>query len=163
MEVWKEIFDGYQVSNRGMVRSTKGSATKYLALRHNKGYLQVHLWVDGRSIYPFVHRLVADAFIPKVDGKTQVNHINGEKTDNCVENLEWCTNSENQRHRFSVLKQDGGRKSIPVRCIETKIVYPSVKEASATNYVDSSSIVRCCKGKAGTAGGYHWEYASKGG
>lgn len=63
-----------------------------------KGYLRVRLLFDGKYINYRVHRLVAMAFLPKLEGKNQVNHINGIKDDNKLENLEWCNNQENQLH-----------------------------------------------------------------
>jgi hypothetical protein len=63
-----------------------------------KGYLRVRLLFDGKYINYRVHRLVAIAFLPKLEGKNQVNHINGIKHDNRLENLEWCNNQENQIH-----------------------------------------------------------------
>jgi hypothetical protein len=63
-----------------------------------KGYLRVRLLFDGKYINYRVHRLVAIAFLPKLEGKNQVNHINGIKDDNRLENLEWCNNQENQIH-----------------------------------------------------------------
>jgi hypothetical protein len=115
MEVWKDVngFEGlYQVSNLGRVKSLERFVVnwagtnslrkqKFLSIRKSKlGYLDVKLCKDSIK-YPLrVHRLVAMAFIPNTDKKTQVNHINGIKTDNRVENLEWVTGSENKIHAF---------------------------------------------------------------
>lgn len=94
METFKKIenFNNYSISNLGNVRNDKtGRILKY----HTKpnGYKQVQL---GRKITPqYIHRLVAIAFIPNIHNKPQVNHINGDKGDNRVENLEWVTASEN--------------------------------------------------------------------
>ena len=66
--------------------------------KDEKGYLRMRLSFDGKYINYRVHRLVAIAFLPKLEGKNQVNHINGIKDDNRLENLEWCNNKENQLH-----------------------------------------------------------------
>ena len=156
MEVWKDIYDGYQVSNIGRVRSLKRN--KLLTAReHHKGYLHIHLRVNGRDVMPKVHRLVAEAFIDNPDNLPQVNHINGNKQDNRVENLEWCTNQQNVKHSYDAL----GRKSYERRvlCVESNEAFRSAKEAGERLGIDRSAISKCCKGKRETAGGYHWEYA----
>ena len=100
---WKQIdgFAGYEISSDGRVRSFKRG--KPLVLRQylrNRGYCYVYLYCSGKYHAKLVHRLVASAFLRRVDGKSQVNHKNGIKTDNDVGNLEWVTNLENV-HAFN--------------------------------------------------------------
>lgn len=95
-EKWKDIegYDGvYQVSDLGRVRSHKSGEWRVMRARNNgTGYLQVQLWKNGKRKFTYVHRLVAQAFIPNSDeSKTQINHINECKSDNRVSNLEYCT------------------------------------------------------------------------
>lgn len=114
-EIWKDIigYEGlYQVSNFGRVKSCerfvfhfKGGMRK-LKEKQRKlildsyGYLIVDLYKEGKGQIKKVHRLVASAFIQNTENKKSVNHKNGIKSDNKVENLEWCTDSENQIHAF---------------------------------------------------------------
>lgn len=104
-EIWKDIqgYEGlYQVSNFGNVRSLKYNHTKEIKLLKPQTTPKGYLWVCLKGKKVMVHRIVANTFISNLDNKTQVNHINGDKTDNRKENLEWCTNSENQLHAYKL-------------------------------------------------------------
>ena len=118
IEDWKDIVDypNYQVSNLGNVKSKerytrqrKGfSLRKERILKQNKdhkGYMQVILYNENGYKHFKVHRLVADAFITKIDGKNHINHIDGNKEHNFVDNLEWCTIQENNKHYREVLRE----------------------------------------------------------
>lgn len=114
MEKWKDIqgFNGYyQVSNKGRVRSFRYKASKKgrrdnpVMLKPNKkknGYVQYGLTKNGATKTFTAHRLVAIAFLPNKDDKLQINHIDGIKHNNNVENLEWCTASHNRKHAFKI-------------------------------------------------------------
>ena len=96
--MWVDIegFAGWQVSSDGQIRRASTGRLKYLE-PHN-GYLRTEFKVNGARKRMRVHRLVAAAFLPNPDGKPDINHINGDKTDNRAENLEWCTPQDNIKH-----------------------------------------------------------------
>lgn len=105
-EVWKKIddYDGlYEVSNLSRVRSLKFNKTKILSQINCNGYKNVILCKGGKNKVKGVHRLLAISFIPNPMSKADVNHINGIKSDNRVENLEWATRKENIQHSFKFL------------------------------------------------------------
>lgn len=106
-EIWKDIagYEGlFQVSNLGRVKSLpRKNVTKEKILNggdNGDGYIRVSL---SNKFY-YVHRLVADAFIPKIEGKDFVNHKDEVKSNNNVDNLEWCTNQENIIHSRAKLR-----------------------------------------------------------
>jgi hypothetical protein len=104
MELWKDItsYEGsYWVSNFGRVKSCR----KVLKCYCNGKYVQVMLGRKGKQ--PLIHRLVAEAFIPNPENKPQVNHIDGNKLNNNVDNLEWCTCAENMIHCVNLLGKKG--------------------------------------------------------
>ncbi len=102
MDIWKDVIgfeNYYQVSNLGHVYSLR--TKKILKNGFSRGYPKVNLSIDSKKTMFEIHRLVAIAFIPNTENKRYVNHINGIKTDNRLENLEWVTASENNIHAYN--------------------------------------------------------------
>ena len=181
-EIWKDIegYEGkYQVSSFGRVRSldrmvpTVHNATRMVKGKtltpwtDRYGYHHVNLWRDCKMKSQQVHRLVAAAFIKNPDGLPEVNHKNEDKTDNRVENLEWCNTDYNINYGNRTKKVSATRisqailgKGVEQLTISGEHVrtYDSIREASRATGADKAVIVRCCKGKTQTAGGYRWRY-----
>ena len=130
-EIWKDIkeYEGlYQVSNLGRVKSfprngTQVNAIKILTLKlHHTGYYRVTLSKNNKRIDKLVHRLVAETFIPNPNRKPQVNHKDGDKLNNRVDNLEWNTCLENVQHSiYTGLRNDKGCNSKRARFKESDI------------------------------------------
>ena len=163
MEEWKDIADYegiYQVSNLGRVKSlgnNKSRQEKILKLQlHRTGYLLVKLCKEGKKRNYKVHRLVAQAFIPNPDNKSQVNHRDENKSNNKVENLEWMTCKENINHGTRT-----SRTCKPICGINIKtnkrIEFPSTAEAGRSGF-DPCHIVNCLKGRRKTHKGHRWFY-----
>ncbi len=101
-EIWKDIkdFEGlYQISNFGRVKSLKTGKILKQTIKEN-GYLQIGLYKNNKKYYFLVHRLVTEAFIDNPNNYPQVNHISGIKSENNVDNLEWCNASQNGKHAY---------------------------------------------------------------
>ena len=104
-EIWKDVvgYEGiYKISNFGRVKSFKQNKVVILKKVLNDGYYSIGLRKDGKRFKAKIHRLIAQAFIPNPDNKPFVNHIDGNKQNNCIENLEWVTGSENVRHAWQI-------------------------------------------------------------
>lgn len=125
MEVWKIIYNDYAISNLGNLKSLKYGKEKPIKLqKDSKGYLKANLLSNGKTIRCRIHRLVAMAFIPNFENKEQVNHINGIKDDNRLENLEWCTAKENTKHAFkNNLTNRKGVKNSHCKLKETDVIF----------------------------------------
>lgn len=165
-EIWKTIMgcEGkYQISNLGRVKSLCRKKGAILKTRINEfGYEIVGISRHGKRKNIRVHRLVAEAFIFNPNGFPCVNHKDENKSNNNVENLEWCTYQYNNTYGNRIKKQLAVtgkpvvQKSIGGRFIA---VYPSMAQAQKNTGVDFRNISKCCVGRHKTAGGYVWEYA----
>lgn len=168
LEIWRDIkgYEGfYQVSNLGRVRNSM--TDKILKPVPNHRYLRVTLCKNGVHKLFRIHRLVAQAFIPNPDNLPTVNHKDQDKTNNCVDNLEWSDmeyqiNYGDRNNRVSQKQINDPNKSKPVVQYTLDMVfvaeYPSAREASRQTGVDYGNIKHCCNGKFKTAGGYIWKY-----
>lgn len=166
MPEWREIigYEGiYEVSNKGEVRSlwNRYSGKSPILKQHtsHKGYKLVCLCAKGNQKTFLVHRLVAEAFLPNPDSLPCVNHKDEDKTNNNVDNLEWCSYYSNNVYGHRLTKS-AARKGMPVRCIETGVIYPNAHIAQRVTGVQQSKIWMCCHGLRKTAGKFHWELCS---
>ena len=165
-EIWKDIsgYAGiYQISSLGRVKSlSRISNNRTLSEKlltpslSNSGYACICLSNNKYKKYSFIHRIIAQSFIPNPMGKKQVNHIDGVKANNSIDNLEWATNSENQKHayknnlnRISELqkKRTSEAKSSSVIDTESNIIYSSIREALKTVSIPYSTLCTMLRGE----------------
>lgn len=164
MNTWKVLpsNSNYAVSDDGQIMSLR--ANKILSPKHNwDGYLRIQIWGHCSCRFVVVHRLIAEAFLPKPDFENPViNHKNGNKSDNRVENLEWVTQQENIRHawRTGLSKQRLNQNGKPVRQLtkngELVAEYPSMKAVERALGIHASHISYATI-HHGTANGFRWE------
>lgn len=179
---WKDI-DGYEgkyrVNQFGEVYSVRrtvkfGKATRIiggtvLRQRHDTNGYAIVCLCDGRGDKrpKKVHRIVAEAFIPNPGNLPCVNHKDEDKDNNDVSNLEWCTVEYNNNYgthqqRSSLSRINHPKRSKAVRCVETGIIYPSMREAERKTGVNQSQIWHCIKTPHKTARGFHWAFVKEG-
>lgn len=186
-EIWRDIvgYEGlYQVSNMGRVRSLdrigKGrwgympkKGVMLSQTTDTSGYKIVNLWKDNIIKSPKVHRLVAQAFIPNPSNLPQVNHKDEVKTNNCVDNLEWCSVKYNNNYGTRIERVSNSMKgkhinrkdwSKPILQFtkqgEFVAEYPSIREAVRQTGIIRQNISSCCNNKRNykSAGGYVWKF-----
>lgn len=180
-EIWKDV-EGYeslyQISNQGKVRSLdrsvinngsiqfiKGKILK--PINNGHGYLYINLCKDSKIKRTAIHRLVAKAFIYNPDNLSQVNHKNEIKSDNRVENLEWCDSKYNANYGNRNAKCTESKRNKygkKVKQYDTNnnlinIIY--MGDAIKIKKIHYANLIKCCKGKQKTTGGYIWRYADE--
>lgn len=181
-EVWKDIpnYEGYyQVSNLGNVKSLKKwCGNKYISkwkneeknirqATHYHGYKYVYLSKNKERKKKYVHRLVAETFIPNPNNLKEINHIDGNKQNNSINNLEWCTRKENVIHSYKNKlliakrgKDNKNSKAVTQYDIKGNIIkeWYCIKDVTRELGIADISISRCCRNKQKTAGNYIWKY-----
>lgn len=166
MEVWKNVkgYEGlYQVSSEGRVKSLKFSKERILKVgKEGGGYLFVNLCKEGKVKKFKVHRLVASTFLPNPDNLLEINHIDEDKTNNRVENIEYCDRSYNINYGNRNEKMAKSR-SIPILQFTKQSDFirrwESGTQIEKELGIKQSNISKCCKGKCKTAYGFVWMYA----
>ena len=176
-EIWKDIYfieNGieydyrrlYQVSSKGRVKSLSynhtGKERILKAAKTKDGYLHVQLCTDKKKKWFRVNRLVAFMFIPNDDPehKTDVNHIDENKENNLVENLEWCNRKQNCNHgtRNEKIAKSLSKKVIGCSLTDTKvIILQSTQQAKKFGF-NQGNICECCNGRRKSHKGYRWYY-----
>ena len=165
-EEWRTIdfANNYEVSNTGLVRNRN---TKYILKGREtlSGYLQVSLKIDEKNKFmnQYIHRLVAQFWLKEIENKEEVNHIDGDKTNNNVNNLEWVTKKENADHKINVLKKKNtSNKKVGMFNKQEQLIkiFNSVKEAGQYFNKNRINIDNALKHKKNqqTAYGYIWKY-----
>ena len=175
IEIWEDIpgYEGYyQISNLGNVKSLKRETNnnhgkeEYIKSQEiRNGYYSVSLWKEGKGKHYTIHRLLAELFIPNPDDKPQVNHIDGNKLNNNLLNLEWVTQEENARHAYmnGLIQQ----KTTPVIQYDKDMNFirewNSIKEIEEELKINHGNIVTVCKQNSNRkyAGGYIWRYKNE--
>lgn len=181
-EIWRDIgwYEWlYQVSNLGRVKSFPRNTTKWCILKapQKEGYVGYNLWKEWKHKSVLAHRLVADTFIDNPECKPCVNHKNWIKNDNRLENLEWCTYSENERHSYTTLGKKCAfqinhphkwkywklhHKSKRVRQYTLDDIFiktwGSLMDINRSLWISTGNLSMCCNGRRPTAWWYKWKY-----
>lgn len=142
----------YQVSTKGQIKSLNVRKGRILKQHTQRGYLYVGLSKQCKTKLHLIHRLVAEAFIPNPLHLPEVNHKDENKLNNNVDNLEWCDSKYNSNYGTR-----NKRKSKPIQCIETGMIYWGVREMERQLGIKHNNIAHAIK-NGSQAGGYHWQY-----
>ncbi|MBZ3643535.1 HNH endonuclease [Enterococcus faecium] len=172
-EIWRPIegYEGlYEISNLGKIKSNfrQGSTTDFLKISNNgNGYMMVRLCKNGKAKKYYLHRLLAQTFIDNPEDKPQVNHINENRSDNRLENLEWVTQKENNNHgnhnlNSAISKRSGkAKKNVQLDLDGNELGrFDFLIEAAKTVNGNSINISRAARNirNRETAYGYKWRY-----
>ena len=157
MEYWRKIpgFPVYSASNYGRIRNDCTGRIMHV-YPNTRGYLTLTLRKDNQPETRSVHRLVAEAFLGGPHPGLDVNHIDGDKTNNCIENLEWCTREENVRHAVRLGIRPGPRR-MGVRIVETGDEFVSIRACAEYLGADPGCVAWSLRHSV-VYKGWHLEY-----
>ena len=165
MEIWKDIkeYEGlYQVSNLGRVKSLKYGKERILKPTTNKGnYLLVILYKNKKMKTYYIHRLVALTFLPNPQNLPEINHIDEDKTNNCVDNLEFCDRKYNINYGTRIKRfSESVSKKIDQFDLDGNFIrtWSSMCQAERELGISNGKISQCCKGKRISTGKFIWKY-----
>lgn len=152
----------YAITSCGKVWSYRSK--KFLKpIQEKNGYISVRLSKDGQPKGHYIHRLVAEAYIPNPEGLPQVDHIDEVKEHNWVGNLQWITPGDNVRRSVSDRKKTTVKstKVRPIYCVELDRVFKSQRAACRELGLCSAALCWALHGQRQTTGGYHWRFADE--
>ena len=162
MEEWKVIekATNYEISNCGQVRNK--NTNKILKPTLNSGYLTITLTTNNKKVFIKIHRIVSEKFLTCPDETYVVNHKDGIKTNNNVENLEWVSRSENAKHAFRLGLNKGRKIKVSQYTLDDVFIreYDSPTDVENETGICQTHISGVCRGVRKTAGGYIWKYSS---
>lgn len=153
--MWKVInkYPKYEVNENGNIRNVRTKKILKPEVCKKWGYLRVRLYVNEReSKHELIHRIVAKTFITNPKNLPEVNHIDENKLNNNVKNLEWCTSKYNSRFSKGISVIMLTKEGAPIK------KFYCIKQAQFETGINDSSIIRCCKNRQTVAGGYKWKY-----
>lgn len=155
-------YENYFITEQGEVINSKTGRTLKPSLGAN-GYYRVNLRKNGKTKTVYIHRLVAETFIPNPNNYNEVNHIDENKANNAIENLEWVSHKANINHATCIQRRAStttSRYGRPILCIETGQIYASATAIQNELGYGKGTIWLACNGGLKTAYGYHWVYAN---
>lgn len=172
--MWKElsISQNYLINEEGCVKR-KWNDKVLTQSKQKNGYLTVGINIGDKYKRCYIHRLVAEAFLPNPNNYTDVNHKDYNKENNCVSNLEWCSRSNNLKHSYNYSNRDKNRehmkelatfnhekmkKSVSQYSLAGELIttYSSIREAADATGIAMQNISAVARGERGSAGGYKW-------
>lgn len=165
MEIWKTMKEhtDYEISNLGRIKNKKTGRIRKTTIS-NKGYKQIIVYINKKAKTYYVHRLVANNFIDNPNNLKEVNHINENKLDNRVINLEWCNGEYNLHYGNRVQRilkaKEPTFKKIKQKDLQgnTIKIWKNIIEIQKETSFNKQSIYKCCNGKHKSSNGYIWEY-----
>ena len=163
--MWKSIIinneeTNYECSSEGLIRNKKTKKVLKGNIKKN-GYIEYELYTANTHVYMLGHRLIARTFLDNPQGYKQINHKDGNKTNNSVDNLEWCDSSYNNTHAYLLGLNDHESLKVSIYQLDKNYrivrVYESISEAKKITGI--ANINKVLSGERRTAGGFYWKYS----